>query len=115
MGSGARVVMEHPNTEELRRFVAGTATRQEGRKIVTHLLTGCASCQAAARSFAAPAALGEDSYSAVFQRLETRAAFSALDGRKSRKLDAQALFRELEQLSRERQSMLLRNSNRFLS
>lgn len=110
--------MEHPNAEELRRFAAGTATRREGRKIVAHLLAGCAACQVAVRSFAGSAPLGEAPYHAVFQRLEARAALSAADGRdgrESRKFDAQALFRELEPLSRIRQSMLLRNSDRFLS
>ena len=36
--------MEHPPEETLRRFVSGTARRQESKAVVAHLLKGCADC-----------------------------------------------------------------------
>ena len=37
--------MKHPISESsLNRFARGTATREEGKKIVIHLLRGCSLC-----------------------------------------------------------------------
>lgn len=37
--------MSHPISDRsLYRFASGTASREEGRTIVSHLLQGCASC-----------------------------------------------------------------------
>jgi hypothetical protein len=33
--------MDHPSEETLKRFAAGTATREENRAVVSHLVKGC--------------------------------------------------------------------------
>lgn len=36
--------MQHPTRDLLERFAAGTASREENRSIVAHLLKGCPAC-----------------------------------------------------------------------
>ena len=63
--------MEHPITElELERFAAGSATREERRFIVAHLLRGCPPCAARLRALALPRTVVEGAYDKVFSRLE---------------------------------------------
>jgi len=54
--------VEHPSDETLRRFVAGTAARDESRIVVAHLLKGCASCARKIRDLMQPAEVGRDLY-----------------------------------------------------
>jgi len=46
--------MKHPDAEELRRVAVGTASREEARGVVAHLLKGCLSCAATVKSLADP-------------------------------------------------------------
>lgn len=66
--------MSHLISEfELARFARGVSSPTENRRIVAHLLAGCAACGARIDSFVArPAPPG--AYDAVFSRLEGRAA-----------------------------------------
>lgn len=49
--------MEHPISESsLNRFARGTATREEGKKIVIHLLRGCSFCSGKLQSLIGPMA-----------------------------------------------------------
>jgi tetratricopeptide (TPR) repeat protein len=109
--------MEHPKTEELRRFAIGMASRQEGRFVAAHLLQGCSACAATVQSFVAPPSIPKDAYAAMFQRLELRpgAAGVVQEDRESRRIAPQALLQELESHSGLRAEMLVRNSDRFLS
>jgi len=36
--------VDHPSEETLKRFASGTASREEGKAVVAHLLKGCADC-----------------------------------------------------------------------
>ena len=45
----------HPISEStLTRFASGTATREEGKKIVAHLLRGCSACSRKLRTLMGP-------------------------------------------------------------
>ena len=47
--------MKHPISESsLNRFARGTATREEGKKIVIHLLRGCSVCSGTLQSLIGP-------------------------------------------------------------
>jgi hypothetical protein len=46
--------MDHPSEETLKRFAAGTASREEGRAIVAHLVKGCADCARKLKSLMEP-------------------------------------------------------------
>jgi len=37
-------VEEHPSPEDLHRFVEGSLTRDEARRVVAHFLDGCRTC-----------------------------------------------------------------------
>ena len=60
--------MEHPSEETLKRFAAGTASRDESRTVVAHLVKGCRSCAAALRSLMKPAVTPEKTYGDVLDR-----------------------------------------------
>lgn len=63
--------MDHPIApEDLARFVAGTATREENRRIVAHLLRGCAGCARQMEAFLGRPDEGEHGYDAAFDRFE---------------------------------------------
>jgi hypothetical protein len=48
--------MEHPISESsLNRFASGTATREEGKKILAHLLRGCSVCSRKLQALLGPA------------------------------------------------------------
>ena len=46
--------MDHPSQPTLQRFAAGTASRQESRTVVAHLLKRCAACGRELRSLMQP-------------------------------------------------------------
>jgi len=49
------MAMEHPVDDcGLQRFAAGTASREEGKAIVAHLLRGCSACSAKLRALMGP-------------------------------------------------------------
>ena len=54
------------------RFVAGTASRSECRKIVLHLLAGCGACAGLLRSVFRPA-VEEGDYDGALARMTDRA------------------------------------------
>ena len=64
---------------ELARFARGMSSAVENRRIVAHLLSGCAACSARLASFVSrPAPPG--AYDAVFSRLERGAAVAQAGG-----------------------------------
>lgn len=66
--------MEHPISEAgLRSFLAGTASSEETRALVAHLLKGCPSCSEKLRTIAREEIPGE-AYENVLDRLEKRLA-----------------------------------------
>ena len=61
--------MNHPISDEsLKRFAAGSASRQENRSIVAHLLRGCAVCAQKVRESVRPE-VPEDAYDSVLGRI----------------------------------------------
>jgi hypothetical protein len=64
--------LEHPSEETLKRFVAGTASREESRAVVAHLVKGCRSCAAVLRSLMKPAEAPEKTYGDVLDRFGER-------------------------------------------
>jgi len=47
--------MKHPISESsLNRFACGTATREEGKSIVIHLLRGCSTCSRRLQALTGP-------------------------------------------------------------
>jgi hypothetical protein len=61
--------MDHPvSRESLKRFAAGTSTRQENRSIVAHLLKGCPDCAQQIREGVRPE-VTEDAYDSVLAKM----------------------------------------------
>jgi hypothetical protein len=64
--------LEHPPEETLKRFVAGTASREESRAVVAHLVKGCRPCASALRSLMKPAETPANTYEAILDRSAER-------------------------------------------
>ncbi len=64
--------MEHPSEETLKHFVAGTASRDESRAVVAHLVKGCRSCAAILRSLMKPVETPQKTYGDVLDRFGER-------------------------------------------
>lgn len=64
--------MEHPSEETLKRFAAGTASRDESRAVVAHLVKGCRSCAAVLRSLLKPAETPQKTYGEVLDQFGER-------------------------------------------
>lgn len=63
--------MDHPIApDSLARFLAGTAPREENRRVVAHLLRGCSSCARQMGELLAEPAPEEHGYDAAFDRFE---------------------------------------------
>ena len=101
------------SNESLRRFAAGTATRQESCSIVTHLLKGCPSCGKRLKSFVRPEPPA-DIYDVVFDRLE-RAYLGATSTQAHTTPSPKQLLAELDAQPESRQEMLVRNKGRYWS
>jgi hypothetical protein len=73
--------MNHPSEETLKRFAAGTSTREENRAVVAHLLKKCPACARTLRSLMGPdlGSLDDDSTDPLLPR-PTRAASELLLG-----------------------------------
>ncbi|PYQ55139.1 MAG: hypothetical protein DMF53_28510 [Acidobacteria bacterium] len=56
--------MDHPSEETLKRFATGTASREESRAVVAHLLKGCSACARKLRELMEPEAVSRTSYEA---------------------------------------------------
>src|SRR5436305_1139040 len=68
-GAG-RTSMDHPSEETLKRFVAGTASREESRAVVAHLLKGCSACARKLRELMEPDAVSRTFYEAALDRFD---------------------------------------------
>jgi hypothetical protein len=62
--------MDHPTEETLKRFVAGTASREESRAVVAHLLKGCAPCARKLRELMEPETVPRASYEAALESFD---------------------------------------------
>lgn len=62
--------MDHPSEETLKRFVAGTASREENRAVVAHLVKGCSACAKKLRDLMEPEAVPRGSYEAALDRFD---------------------------------------------
>ena len=62
--------MEHPWEETLKRFVAGTALREESFAVVAHLLRGCPACARKIRQLMAPEPVCREAYSSALNRFD---------------------------------------------
>ncbi len=63
--------MDHPSKETLKRCAAGTASREESRNVVAHLLKGCALCATRLKSLMEPQSVaGGASYDAALDRFD---------------------------------------------
>lgn len=63
---------EHPTAEELHRFQAGTATREERRRIAVHFLRGCESCASFIQELFRPEPPPDDAYEEVLLKFIRR-------------------------------------------
>jgi len=54
--------MEHPSEDILRSFASGTASREESRTVVKHLVKGCPKCARKIRDFMEPKAVPGSAY-----------------------------------------------------
>ena len=64
--------MDHPSEETLKRFAAGTASREENRIVVVHLLKGCDTCAQRLKALMEPASVAGVSYDAALDRFDER-------------------------------------------
>jgi hypothetical protein len=62
--------MDHPSEETLKRFVAGTASREENRAVVAHLVKGCSACARKVRELMEPEAVSHGSYEAALDHFD---------------------------------------------
>ncbi|HEV7508542.1 MAG TPA: hypothetical protein VGS07_26915 [Thermoanaerobaculia bacterium] len=62
--------MEHPWEETLKRFVTGTAVREERLAIVAHLLKGCPACARKIRLLMLPDPVCQQSYDSALNRFD---------------------------------------------
>jgi hypothetical protein len=60
--------MDHPSDEILQRFATGTASREERRAVVAHLIQGCSQCARQLRALMRPQPVAGSAYDAVFER-----------------------------------------------
>ena len=65
-----RIFMDHPSEEILKRFTAGTASGDESRAVVAHLIRGCALCAARLRLLIEPPRVAVASYEAALDRFD---------------------------------------------
>jgi hypothetical protein len=62
--------MDHPSEETLKRFAAGSASREESRAVVAHLLKGCSACARTLRALLQPDSVTRSSYEAALERFD---------------------------------------------
>jgi len=62
--------MDHPSEETLKRFAAGTASREDNRIVVEHLLKGCDLCARRLKSLMEPVSVADVSYDAALDRFD---------------------------------------------
>lgn len=86
----------HVQAEHLDRLARGGLPAEERRSVVRHLLAGCESCLALARSLFFPG--GEADYSAVFRRIELAGVLACNDVKVERRLGDEMWERLLKPL-----------------
>jgi len=62
----------HPSREAIGQLLRGTASPQQNREIVRHLLSGCRQCGATVEEIRSSTVRGEGAYDDIFDRLERR-------------------------------------------
>jgi anti-sigma factor ChrR (cupin superfamily) len=62
--------LDHPSEETLKRFAAGTASREESRNVVAHLLKGCAHCANRLKTLTEPRSVSGASYDDALDRFD---------------------------------------------
>ena len=62
--------MDHPSEETLKRFAAGTASREESRNVVAHLLKGCSHCATRLKALMESRSVDDESYDAALDRFD---------------------------------------------
>ena len=62
--------MEHPSEDILQRFASGTASRDESRAIVAHLVKGCPACARKIRDLMEPKAVPRSAYEEPLARFD---------------------------------------------
>ena len=60
--------MNHPSEEILQRFATGTASREESRTVVAHLVKGCSLCATRLRRLIEPPCVSAPSYEEALER-----------------------------------------------
>jgi hypothetical protein len=62
--------MDHPSEDILQRFVSGTASREESRTVVKHLVRGCPACARKLRDLMEPKAVPRTAYEDPLDRFD---------------------------------------------
>ena len=62
--------MDHPSEDILQRFVSGTASREESRMVVKHLVKGCPACARKIRDLMEPKAVPGSFYEDPLDRFD---------------------------------------------
>ncbi|HTG33989.1 MAG TPA: hypothetical protein VLB76_13750 [Thermoanaerobaculia bacterium] len=62
--------MEHPSEDILLRFASGTASREEGRIVVAHLVKGCPACARKIRELMEPKTVPRSAYEDPLARFD---------------------------------------------
>ena len=62
--------MDHPSEETLKRFASCTASREEARTVVVHLLKGCAACSRKLKFLIEPEPVGGPSHDEALARFD---------------------------------------------
>jgi hypothetical protein len=62
--------MDHPSEDTLKRFASGTASREENRAVVEHLVKGCSVCARKIRALIEPERVSRSSYEAPLDQFD---------------------------------------------
>jgi hypothetical protein len=62
--------MDHPSEDTLKRFAAGTGSREENRAVVVHLLKGCPACARILRVLMEPDRIARADYEEPLDRFD---------------------------------------------
>lgn len=62
--------MDHPSEDILQRFATGTASREESRTVVKHLVKGCPACARKLRDLMEPKAVPGSAYEEPLARFD---------------------------------------------
>jgi hypothetical protein len=82
--------MDHPSEEILKSFATGTASGEESRAVVAHLIKGCALCATRLRRLIEPPKVTGPSYEAALDRFDQE-----MVGGLKKAVDPRSVLREL--------------------